>query len=97
MAELKKDRKRLWRYGITHEQYLELLESQGGVCAICGVSALEKKFDVDHDPACCPSNSSNKTCGSCIRGLLCRRCNLGLGFVENREFVLKAMEYLGEN
>jgi hypothetical protein len=39
---------------------------------------------VDHDHACCPKQvkATAKTCGKCIRGLLCFRCNTSLGYVE---------------
>src|ERR1035437_5195185 len=66
-------------YGITIKEYLDLLASQGGVCAICGAEDPGTKkggWCVDHDHSCCPGK---KTCGNCIRGLLCRDCNSGLG------------------
>jgi hypothetical protein len=73
------------------EQYIEKLSEQGGVCAICG-KASEKRLHVDHNHACC---SGDKTCGKCIRGLLCFRCNAGLGFfLDDRYSLSKAIEYL---
>jgi hypothetical protein len=83
-------------FGLTLEQYDEILEAQGGVCAICGAPPGEKNLGVDHDHACCPS--SRKTCGKCIRGLLCMNCNQELGFMEkfrsNPLWVEKADAYL---
>jgi hypothetical protein len=42
------------RYGLTLAQYLELLEAQGGVCAICGRPPTQRTgalvVDHDHDP-----------------------------------------------
>jgi hypothetical protein len=42
------------RYGLTLAQYLELLEAQGGVCAICGKPPTQRTgalvVDHDHDP-----------------------------------------------
>ena len=32
--------------------------------------------DVDHDHSCCPGS---KTCGKCLRGLACQKCNQGIG------------------
>ena len=59
------------RHGITPEQFEKLLNSQNGVCAICGnPERTRKRLSIDHDHACCPGI---KTCGKCIRGLLCFR------------------------
>lgn len=73
------------KYGISIEQYDEMLRRQGGVCAICRgkQNAKWKHFDVDHD----------KATGR-VRGLLCRRCNTGLGYLENSTFSGKAKAYL---
>jgi Recombination endonuclease VII len=76
------------KYGITLEQYESMAEAQGGVCALCGgppgkgslkVGRLGPVFSVDHDHACCPGQV---TCGKCIRGLICERCNKAMGFVD---------------
>jgi hypothetical protein len=48
---------------------------------------------VDHDHNCCPSK---KTCGKCIRGLLCMDCNRGLGYFRDDTARLdRAISYLG--
>lgn len=54
------------KFGITEEQYGELLEKSGGGCALCGKSPHEEgqSLAVDHD---------HKT-GE-VRGALCRYCN----------------------
>lgn len=67
-----------WKFGITHEERDELLAAQGGVCAACG-GAESKGYGwaTDHDHRCCPG--SKKSCGKCIRGILCTNCNLALG------------------
>ena len=72
----------LWiNFGITLERYQAMLTAQGGCCAVCRRSASEfpRAFHVDHDHACCPGK---KTCGNCVRGLLCPNCNKNLGWVE---------------
>lgn len=53
-------------YGITEEQYDELLERQTGKCPVCLKDAdeFDTRLAVDHD----------HTTGE-IRGLLCRYCN----------------------
>lgn len=79
-------------YGKTMEWYSETLEKQGGGCAICGRHPnLDEFLCVDHDHSCCPGE---KSCGECVRGLLCRRCNFALGTLENEEFLQKGMRYL---
>lgn len=82
------------KYGITVERYEEILASQDGVCAICREECSSGwALCIDHDHACCPSPRSG--CGKCVRGLLCRRCNTGIGhFQDNADLVSRALEYL---
>lgn len=73
--------KLLDRYGITREQYQEKLEQQDGHCAICPATPEEVgTLCVDHDHSCCPGP---KTCGKCLRGLLCPRCNTAIGLLDD--------------
>ena len=77
-------------YGITPEQHAEMLEQQGGACPIC-LKELEAPY-VDHDHSCCPGR---KSCGKCVRGLLCSTCNTGLGLLgDSRENLARAADYL---
>jgi hypothetical protein len=86
----------LERYGLSIEQYEELLRKQNGVCAICGKpESTKKRLSIDHDHSCCPGL---KSCGKCIRGLLCFRCNAGLGNLDDSIRRLeRALKYLREN
>ena len=81
-------------YRITLEDYEALLMKQKGVCAICKkgpeVQKRRKNLSVDHDHNCCIGQQS---CGTCIRGLLCYKCNSALWTVET-DWQSKAMEYL---
>ena len=72
---------RKYRYGITEEQYDELLEKQGNACAVCSVSFDTVHPNVDHDHNCCPGTRS---CGKCLRGLLCSNCLTIASMVETR-------------
>jgi Recombination endonuclease VII len=65
--------------------------SLGTRCAICG--SIDNLV-IDHDHSCCPGSH---TCGKCIRGLLCRKCNSGLGmFNDNPQLLVKASNYLSK-
>ena len=80
------------RFGITLAEYEALLQKQGGRCAICGTKPNGERLAVDHDHACCPGKRS---CGKCVRGLLCGHCNRGLGHFNDREALLaRALAYL---
>ena len=73
------------RLGVTEAEYLTMLEAQGNACAMCKRPfAADERVFADHDHACCPAQVDQmaKTCGKCIRGLLCFRCNTALGYVE---------------
>jgi ERCC4-type nuclease len=83
-------RKRLLKelYNITLFDYNKIFVKQKGCCAICGrhQSELKRILHIDHD------HKTDK-----IRGLLCSKCNLRLGWYEkNKEldFISKADTYL---
>ncbi len=81
-----------FKYGIEPAQYDLMLESQDGKCAVCK-EISDEMLHVDHDHSCCPD--SHKTCGKCVRGLLCRRCNLALGYLDDSTNKLQsAINYL---
>jgi hypothetical protein len=71
------------QYGISLEDYEAMLKRQGGVCAICRKRSAER-LCVDH------CHVTRK-----VRGLLCRRCNFGLGhFSDDPDLVEAAAAYL---
>ena len=80
-----------YMFGLNEEQVLELLEKQEWKCAICFV-AIDETAAFDHDHECCPGHRS---CGSCVRGILCKACNWGLGHFSDEPVVLeRAATYL---
>jgi len=81
-----KDRKLKKAFGISYQEYLEMLDAQQGCCAICGTddTGARKAFAVDH------CHETNK-----IRGLLCSNCNTGIGNLRDSiELLERAIEYL---
>lgn len=81
------------KYGVTLEQYKIMLEAQNNCCAICeinfsgdGVGSKKIVPCLDH------CHRTNK-----VRGLLCRKCNLAISYIESFKFYDKAQEYLRVN
>jgi len=65
-----------------------------GSCDSCG-GVPEKDLHIDHDHNCC---AGAKSCGACVRGVLCSRCNIGLGcFSDSPDKLSAAMRYLERN
>jgi len=83
------------KFGITPEQYDELLEKQKGCCAICHRhhSEFNKRFAVDH-----AHTESEFVPAGAIRGLLCYQCNkLFLGNQTDPDLFLNAYNYLKQH
>lgn len=80
-------------YNLTKEMYEALYEAQGGRCALCQrATGKTRRLSVDHNHKCCPGR---KSCGRCVRGLLCRPCNTLLGRARDAiEFFARCIEYL---
>src|SRR6185437_10342750 len=85
-----KNRRLKNRFGITYEEYQQLLKSQNEVCKICqkkestNTRTNNKIRPVDHD------HKTKK-----VRGILCDSCNKGLGNLrDDINLLLAAIEYL---
>lgn len=78
-------------YNITHKDYEVLLNKQNNVCKICNQFKLyQKGKDYMHVDHC---HKTGK-----IRGILCSKCNKGLGsFCDDIELMKNAIKYLEEN
>jgi hypothetical protein len=77
-------------YGLTAEQYNEMIERQGGMCAICAChpdhprNAGRSMLAVDHD------HMTGR-----VRALLCQSCNQMIGMANELPHILEwAVEYL---
>jgi Recombination endonuclease VII len=69
------------RHRLSEDAFQALLDRQAGVCAVCGGPPRdEERLVVDHDHDCCPGPRS---CGQCIRGLLCPGCNQAAGILDD--------------
>jgi hypothetical protein len=73
--------RRLRKYGLTQDEYDELLQAQGGRCAACGTDDPGVKgWCIDH------CHRSGK-----VRALLCMRCNTMAGLVDEDPAILRAL------
>jgi hypothetical protein len=81
MRERTKER----RYGITQEQFNQMLLDQNSKCKICSNDFKSSKdTHIDH------CHNTNK-----VRGLLCNNCNMALGqFNDNTDNMDNAIRYL---
>jgi hypothetical protein len=78
-------------YGITPEQYAEMLAAQGGKCLICGLPERGKRGERDYPLAV----DHDHRPGGKVRGLLCNKCNLGIGnFDDDVTRIEAAVAYL---
>lgn len=81
------------KHNLSLEDYVRLLEAQDSRCAVCQKYLNLEDASIDHDHNCCPESYSS--CGRCVRGLLCKQCNVGLGmFKDNPVTVAGAFRYL---
>jgi hypothetical protein len=99
LAKRNSDRRRRHRsaveekYNLEAGGYDELYEYQGGCCAICRrARGVKRNLAIDHAHSCCNRNGS---CGECVRGLLCMRCNSLLAHIRDDVSTAKRIyEYL---
>jgi hypothetical protein len=77
------NKRRLRNYGLVEQDYVQLVERQNGNCAICGLH-FDQPLHIDH------CHETGK-----IRGLLCHKCNTGIGLLgDNVEIIRRALRYL---
>ena len=92
------EKSRQWllkKYGINQEIFDELLNSQNNSCAICKVHINDAYKDASRKAQLCVDHCH--TTGK-VRGLLCDKCNRGIGLLQDNLSILKnAVIYLEKN
>jgi len=84
--------KRFSNYGISKDEYFQMLDNQEGVCAIC--KGEERTRDTSTNKVRALAVDHCHDTGN-VRGLLCRACNLALGFFkDNPDLLNRAIQYL---
>ena len=77
------------RHHITQEKYTSLLRMYDGKCHACKTNIAT---NIDHDHQCC---NKIRSCGKCVRGLLCHQCNSALGLLgDSRQKIKNLLEYI---
>lgn len=87
---------RLKDHRVSHERVRQLKDDPG--CEVCGEDLVAKVQDskgrprsrlvVDHDHNCCPGG---KSCGRCVRGLICGTCNAAAGMMRDDPRLTRAL------
>ena len=85
LLKMERARKLRSRYGMTEDDYKQMIVDQNNLCSICAVDFSKvDKIHIDH------CHTTNK-----VRGLLCVNCNSGIGiFRDDIEVLEKAIKYL---
>lgn len=82
MATEASRKSRAAQHGLTLEQMEKMLSDADGKCNLCGTET--DRLNIDH----CHNTGA-------VRGILCTRCNTRLGGWDDREWMLKAADYMG--
>jgi len=78
------DRRRAYKLTLA-----QLNEFEASSCEVCG---SRENLHIDHDHSCCPGS---RTCGRCVRGLLCQGCNHAAGKLRDDPVRIRALaDYL---
>ena len=71
------------RYGLTENAVNNIVNAANGKCGICGIEFGDNRFYLDHD----------HITGE-LRDILCNKCNIGLHYIEDDEYLISSLEYL---
>lgn len=82
-----KEQRRKWnlsmRYGLSEQDYGDMLDRQKGLCALCGCPLNKPVVDHDHGT-------------NTVRGIICHGCNIKLPAIEDAGWMMLALAYLSE-
>ena len=74
---------------LTEEQYSKMFNLYNGKCHSCKDRGAT---NIDHDHNCC---SGQRSCGKCVRGILCSQCNTALGLLQdNKQKIKNLLQYI---
>lgn len=77
------------RHKISKKDYEDLLAKYNGKCHACKERLATC---IDHDHNCC---DSQRSCGNCIRGVLCNQCNTALGLLnDKKKYIIGLLNYI---
>lgn len=70
------------KYSVDLEWYQEKLQ---GACDCCGEKEKDVVLYIDHDHNCCNGDTTKYpvSCGDCVRGIVCPKCNSAIGHYDN--------------
>ena len=86
---LTREKRWAYYYNLKPSQVEELSKVHNGMCWICKEVPWR---EIDHDHSCCSRFGS---CGECVRGLLCGKCNKMIANARDRiEVMIRGIEYL---
>lgn len=74
---------------MTEDQYNQMLSLYDGKCHSCKDRLAT---NIDHNHSCC---KGQRSCGKCIRGILCNQCNTALGLLQDsRQKIKNLLQYI---
>lgn len=82
--------KQNWRrHRITEDYFNSMISLFDGKCHSCKTNTA---VNIDHDHNCC---EASRSCGKCVRGVLCHHCNSALGLLkDDKEKILNLLKYV---
>ena len=96
--QYRRDKTQWELYRMRWGDYENMLAEQGGACAICRkpLDKMSRQTHTDHKHGCDHPGKGRKSSRGCVRGILCHRCNMLVGWIETEQRLLgDSLVYLG--